>query len=165
MSAKSKKKTEVKPFDYKTWIWVLLAIAALILVIIAIVKFNQNEKFESSYFHSDDKKIVLTMNRDNAELDDSEWEPEITHVVYYYDGDKINSARAFYEYKTEAEAEEANKHLGLGEFATGKKIGGRFVVFDVDKAQFENLTVSQLRESIELLKQIDALILDYDTSD
>ncbi|MBQ6409677.1 hypothetical protein IJI18_00260 [Candidatus Saccharibacteria bacterium] len=151
-----------RPFDYKTWIWVLLAVAALILVIIAIVNFSQNEKFDSSYFHDDDKKIVLTMNAKNAELDNSDWEPEITHVVYYYDNNKIVNARVFYEYKTDAEAEEAYKNLALGEFATSKKISGRFVVFDVNKMQYENLTVQELRENIESLKGIGVLVLDYD---
>lgn len=158
-------KTREKPFDYKTWIWVLLAVAALIVVVIAIIQFSQNEKFDSSYFHDDDKKIVLTMDAETAELDDSEWEPEITHVVYYYNGDKIINARVFYEYENEADAEEANKNLTLGEFATGKKISGRFVVFDVNPAQYDSLTVEQLRENVELLKEIDALVLDYDTSE
>lgn len=152
-----------KPFDYKTTIWVGLLLVALIVVVMMILKFNQNEKIDSSYFHDDDKKIVLTMDRDNATLDDSEFEPEITHVVYYYEGDKIVSARAFYEYDTEAEAEEANKNLELGEFADSKKINGRFVVFDINNSQYQNLTVTELRKNIELLKQIDALILDYDS--
>ena len=158
MSGKQK-----KPFDYKTTIWVGLLLVALIIVVMMILKFNQNEKIDSSYFHSDDKKIVLTMDRDNATLDDSDYEPDITHVVYYYEGDKITSVKAFYEYRTDAEAEEANKNLGLGEFADGKKINGRFIVFDLNKSQYENLTVSELQQNIELLKQIDALILDYDS--
>lgn len=170
MSAKKKtvkkvektEKVDVKPFDYKTWILVLFAVAALIVVIMAILKFTQNEKIDSSYFHDDDKKIVLTMDAENADLDDSKWEPEITHMVYYYDGNKITSARAFYEYETEAEAEEANKNLGLGEFADGKKVNGRFVVFDVNKSRYENLTVEKLRKNVELLKEINALILNYD---
>lgn len=163
MSGKLKKKIEKPPFDYKTTIWVGLAVVALLLVIMAILKFNQNEKIDSSYFHDADGKIVLTMDEDVAELDNSEWEPPITHIVYYHDGDKITSVRAFYEYKTEADAEEANKHLELGDFADGKKMSGRFIVFDVKKSQYDGMTVTELEENRELLKQIDALILDYDS--
>lgn len=163
-SKNSKKTTEkvVKPFDYKTTIWVGLALVALILVVMAILKFNQNEKIDSSYFHDDDGKIVLTMDKEMSALDDSEWESDVTHVVYYYDGNKIIAARAFYEYATEAEAEEAYKHLDLGTYSSNKKISGRFVIFDVNKAQYENMTVEDLKESRELLKEINALILDYD---
>lgn len=156
-----KKKIE-KPFDYKTTIWVGLALVALMIVIMAILQFNQNEKIDSSYFHDANGKIVLTMNREMSALDDSDWESDVTHVVYYYEGDKIVAARAFYEYATEAEAEEAYKHLELGSYSNSKKINGKFVIFDIDKSQYENMTLEDLKESRELLKQIDALILDYD---
>ena len=154
-------KSAAKPFDYKTTIWVGLALVALIIVIMMILKFNQNEKIDSSYFHDEEGKMVLSMDKEISALDDSEWEADVTHVVYYYEGDKIIAARAFYEYATEAEAEEAYKHLDLGNYANGKKINGRFIVFDVNKAQYENMTVEDLKVSRELLKEIDALILDY----
>lgn len=159
----TKKTTKVvKPFDYKTTIWVGLALVGLIIVIMMILKFNQNEKIDSSYFHDSDGKMVLSMDKEISALDDSEWEADVTHMVYYYEGNKIVAARAFYEYATDAEAEEAYKHLDLGAYSTNKKISGRFIVFDVNKAQYENLTVDDLKESRELLKEIDALILDYD---
>lgn len=156
------KKDNRKRIDYRTWIWVGFAIIAFLLVVWAIVGLSQNEKIESSYFASDNKKIVLTMNRDMAALDDSEYEPEITHVVYYIDGDKITGVRAFYEYPNEQTAKNANEHLTLGEFATAKALNGRFVIFQVNEDQYKNMTVTELKENIELLKEIDALVLDYD---
>ena len=87
------------------------------------------------------------------------------NVVYYYKDDEITSARAFYEYENEADAEEAFKHLNSDSFADSKKINGKFIVFDIKKSRYEDTTVSELRKEIELLKQINALILDYDTSD
>jgi hypothetical protein len=152
---------ENKPFDYKTTIWIGLFLVAFVIVVMAILKFNQNESFDSNYFHDADGKMVFTMDRNNATLDESAWEPEITHVVYYYEGDKVVAVRAFYEYATEAEAEEAYKHLALGDFSDSKKTNGRFVVFDVKKSQYENTTVEELKTSRELLKEINALILDY----
>lgn len=156
-----KTKRVKKPFDYKTTIWVGLALVALIIVVMMILRFSQNENIDSNYFHDDNGKIVLTMGREMSALDDSDWESDVTHVVYYYEGNKIVAARAFYEYATEAEAEEAFKHLELGTYSTNKKINGKFVVFDINKSQYENMTVEDLKESRELLKQIDALILDY----
>ena len=151
-----------KGIDLKTWILVGLAAVAFVIVSVAIIVLNQVEKFDSSYFHDGDGKIVLTMNKYYAELDSSEYESDITHVVYYHDGNKVTNARAFYEYKDEAEAKEAFDNLSLGEFAEGKKLSGRFVVFSVKKQQYEDLTVEELKHNIELLKQIHALILDYD---
>ena len=152
----------VREIDHKTWILVGFAIIALVFVIIAIVNFSQNESFDSSYFHDADGRIVLTMDRDSASLDDSIYEPNITHIVYYYEGDNITGVRAFYEYATEAEAKTAYAHLGLGSFADGKKLSGRFIVFNVKRAMYESVTVESLKNDRELLKDINALILDYD---
>jgi len=151
-----------KGIDLKTWILVGFAIIAFVIVSVAIIMLNQVEKIDSSYFHDADGKIVLTMDKSYAELDDSEWEPEITHVVYYHDNNMVTGARAFYEYKDEAEAKEAFNNLSLGQFADGKKLSGRFVVFSVKKQQYEDLTVAELKHTIELMKEIHALILDYD---
>lgn len=151
-----------KPFDYKTTIWVGLTLVALVLVVMAILKFNQNEKIDSSYFHDADGKVVLTMTKDNAALDESIWEAPITHVVYYHSGDTLTGARAFYEYTTEAEAEEAFKHLELGDFANNKKINGKFVVFEIKDTRYDTMSLEELKNSIERLKQSNKLVLNYD---
>lgn len=155
------KKEQKQKIDLKSWIMAGCAMIALAIVITMIIILNQNEEIESDYFRSDDTKIVLTMDKETAALDDSEWEPEITHMVYYYDGNKITGAKAFYEYDDAAEAKEAYDNLGVGEFSESKKLNGRFVVFVIKKRQYDGMTVEELKENIELLKQIDALILDY----
>jgi len=162
MSKNESNRRRAKEIDYKTWIWVCFSIIALVFVIIAIVNFSQNESYDSSYFHDGDGKIVLTMDRDSASLDDSVYEPNITHIVYYYEGDNITGVKAFYEYATEKEAKTAYEHLGLGSFADGKRLSGRFIVFNVKRAMYENVTMESLKNDIELLKDINALILDYD---
>ena len=150
-----------KKIDLKTWIWVGLFVVALALVIVLIVNFSQNEEYDSSYFHDAEGRIVLTMDQDTAALDDSIYEPNITHIVYYYEGDNIVSVKAFYEYATETEAKTAYEHLGFSDFADSKKLSGRFVVFQVKRAMFDNLTVESLKSDIETMKEINALILDY----
>lgn len=165
MSENKRKKTAKKiidKLDHKTWIFVGFSIIALVFVIMAIVNFAGVEKYDSSYFHDADGKIVLTMDRDSASLDDSIYEPNITHMVYYYNGDKIANVKAFYEYATEKEAKIAYDHLEAGDFADGKKLAGRFVVFQVKREMFEDVAVETVRNDAELLKEIDALILDYD---
>lgn len=150
-----------RKIDHKTWILVCFAIIALIIVTVVILNFMLNEKIDSCYFHDGNSKIVSTMDKDSAALEDSIYEPNITHVVYYHDGTNITGAKAFYEYKDEEEAKEAYPHLGLGDFADNKKLNGRFVVFQVKKDLYDGLTVDKVKHSQELLKQINALILDY----
>lgn len=150
-----------KKFDFKTWIFVGFLAVALVFVIVAIVNFTHREKYDSSYFHDTDGKIVLTMGKDAAALEDSVYEPNITHIVYYYEGNNVTGVKAFYEYATEKEAEKAYEHLGLSDFADSKNLRGRFVVFQVKRAMYEGLSVETLRADIETMKAIDALILDY----
>lgn len=160
-SQSSATKRRARKMDFKTWIMMGVSAVALALVIVAILNFARNEKFDSSYFHNDEKKIVLTMDKEIAALDNSIYEPYITHVVYYRDGDRITGVRAFYEYISDEEARKAYPNLSLGDFANNKKISGRFVVFQVKEAQYKDVTVETLEENIKLLNEIDALILDY----
>lgn len=161
-------KTDVKgtprkrKLDFKTWFLVGCSVIALIVVITAFILLNQVEKVDSSFFHDDDRKVVLTMSKNVAALDDTEWEPDITHVVYFHDGDKITSSKAYYEYKNDEQAREAFDNLSLGEFANGKKLSGRFVIFSVKSDLFKDLTLSALLDRREKLKEIHALILNYD---
>ena len=157
----TKKVGKRKRFDTKTWILVGLAVVALVFVIVAIVNFTHRESYDSSYFHDADGKIVLTMGKDAAALEDSVYEPNVTHIVYYYEGDNVTSVKAFYEYKTEKEAKKAFEHLGLSGFADSKNLSGRFVVFQVKRAMYEGMTVEELKAGIEAMKAIEALILDY----
>lgn len=154
---------ERKKFDFKTWFLVGCSVIALTIVIVAFILLNQTENVDSSFFHDDDTKVVLTMSKKVAALDDSEWEPDITHVVYFHDGQKISSSKAYYEYKNEEQAKEAFDNLSLGEFATGKKRSGRFVIFTVKSDLFAELTLDALLDRREKLKDIHALILDYDS--
>lgn len=156
------KKEIRKKFDRKTLIWTIVAAIAFILVVVMIVVMNLPEKFDSSYFHDDNNKIVLTMDKETSALDDSPWESGIVHMVYYHDGKNITNVKAFYEYPNEEMAKIAFSKLEPGEYANNKKLSGRFVIFQIDKSQYEEMTVESLKENIELLKEIDALILDYD---
>lgn len=158
---KDKKTRKLPKFDVKTWAFVSVAVVAFMLVVAAIVNFGQTEKIESDYFHDSDGKIVLTMNKEMAALDNSEYEPFITHVVYYYNGNNITEVKAFFEYPDENTARQAYENLGLGDFADSKRLNGRFVEFQVKRAQYDGVSLDELKSDIETMKEIDALILDY----
>lgn len=162
---KRTKKTRVKKlgnFDYKTWGFVAVAVVALVIVIALILKFGSGEKIESAYFHDGEGKIVLTMDKETAALESSEYEPPITHVVYYHNNNRITEVRAFFEYTDEKFAKEAYDNLELGGFADSKRQSGRFLIFQVKRSYFEDLTLDELKEDVETMKGLGALILDYD---
>lgn len=153
---------EKKKIDIKTWVLVGCAVVALVIVIAVILAFNQSEKIDSSYFKDSDGKIVVTLDKEMAALDDSIYEGDVVHTVYYYDGDKITNARLFYEYYSEDDAKKAYEKLEPNAYLEDKKLNGKFIMFKVNKVLYEDTTVTELKETIEQLEEIDALILDYD---
>ena len=155
-------KPAVRKADRKTLIGVIAAVVALILVVIMIVILSLPEKFDSKYFHDTNNKIVLTMDNETSALDDSPYEASIIHLVYYHDGTKVNNMRVFYEYPDEDMAMTAIAELKMGDFAESRKLNGRFIVYQAAKSQYEGMTVEDVKNKVEQLKELDALILEYD---
>ena len=158
---KSAKKNDAKKFN-KTYVIFGILAAIIVILVVVIVAINLNPKIESSYFHTTDGKIVLTMEDEMFAPDESEWEAPIVHVVYYYGGEKVSGVKIFYEYENEATAKEAYENLEISEFAEGKSLNGRFIVMVARKEFYEDVLVSELKENVEVLEQSGALILDYD---
>ncbi|MDO4526617.1 MAG: hypothetical protein Q4B87_00810 [Candidatus Saccharibacteria bacterium] len=151
-----------RKFDLKTWVLVGCAVVALVAVVAIIVGFNFREKYTSDYFHDADGRFVVTMDYKTAALENGPYEPFITHVVYYYDGEKITDAKAFYEYANNQDATEAYNKMAVGEYFDGISLNDRFVVLSIKKTQYEGVTLADLKASRDQLKGIDAVILDYD---
>lgn len=149
-----KKKTEReagrRKFDFKSLVLGLLAFVALVVVIVAIVLLN-NQPEEIPDFKTNDTQIVMTMNAEMASYEDSEYEPEITHIVYFHDGEKVTNVKAYYEYGTDAEAKEALPELSMDYFS-GKRVAGRYVVLQVERDKFAGLTVAEIEKQYSLMK-------------
>ena len=158
----TKNNKRTRKLDYKTWILVGCAIVALVAVIAVIIGFNFREKYTSDFFHDADDKFVVTMDYETAALENGPYEPFITHVVYYYNGENITDAKAFYEYANAKDAAEAFDKISVSDYFESKSLNDRFIVLQIKKAQYQDTTLADLKESRELLKDIDAVILDYD---
>lgn len=135
----------------------VLAVVAVVVVIIAIVVvagFAWQEKYDDDYFVSDDEKLVIGMNDDIASLEDGEYEPGVTYLVYYYNGDKIDSMKVFFAYDSKESAAVANENITMDEkgWATNKKLNSKFIVFDVAEDQYDILKTEDVRKIIEDMK-------------
>lgn len=157
----TKNSKRTRKFDAKTWFSVGCATVALVVVIAIIIGFNFREKYTSDYFHDTDGKFVVTMDYRTAALENGPYEPFITHVVYYYNGENITDAKAFYEYANTQDAAEAYEKITVSDYFENKSLNDRFVVLQIKKAQYEDATLADLKESRERLKGIDAVISDY----
>lgn len=157
------KKKSFKDEIKKRWKMILgmgVMLIALIVVIVALS--NRMEPIDNDYFVSDDSKLVMSLNRAMANYETSDYEPEVTRIVYYLDGDKVSNVRVFFDYGSEAEAREANDNITMDgkNWATGRKLNGKYIIFDTKSEQKDGLTKEKVEENIESMRVAGGLVED-----
>ena len=148
---------KIKKFFGRNRKIVLVGVVALIVVVIAAVLASGTfESIDENYFVSDGGKLVMSLTKDQSNYEMSEYEPGLTHVVYYYGGNSINNMRIFYEYDNEEEAREANEHISMDDkdWATGRKLHGKYIIFEVPKKRWENLSLDYIRGVVENMNEL-----------
>ncbi len=139
-------------FIKKNYKIILVAVVALVVVIVLAISASNSfyEPIDDNYFVSDDSKLILTLTKESASLETSEYEPDITHIVYYYSGDDIIDARVFYSYKSEEEAREADKNIKTDDknWVTGRKLNGKYIIFNTNSDFRSGLTTSFVKQAL-----------------
>ena len=104
------------------------------------------------------------MNKDVASFEEGEYEPDLTHIVYYYSGDKINNVRIYFAYDSRSDAKYANKKIDMSDkpWAAKKRQLSRYVVFDLTPDQYEGLTTNEVKDSIVGMRAAGGAV-DIDT--
>lgn len=143
------------------WKIILAAVAVVVvIVIVAVVAgFAWRESYEDGYFVSDETKLVLGMDDAVAALEEGEYEPEVTYMVYYYDGDTINGMKVFFKYEDANAAKVAEENIDLSDkkWATDKSLSGKYVVFGVKEDQYKELKASYVRKMIDDMREAGTL--------
>ena len=141
--------------NFKT---IFSAVIVVLLIVVVVVLFVMNRStYNDDYFVSDGTKIVLSMDARTSGFEESEYVPPITHVVYYYSGDTINSVKVFYEYKDSDIAKKANEKISMDDkyWAYSRTLNDKYIIFDMKKEEYEGLTATEIRESAEATMQND----------
>ena len=153
MSVLSKRKIEFRE-DFA--IGMIIGIVVLLVFVMAGIGMNLKSmnSIDDSYFKSEGNKLVLSMNKDIASFDDSAYEPDVTHIVYYYSGNTINNVRIFFAYDSKSEAKTAYKNISMEgkDWALKKKLQGKYVVFELGSSQYDKLTTEEVKEEIVSMK-------------
>ena len=150
---------------HKTVLAIVGVVVLLIAIVIGIVVGNQQEPIPDDYFASDETKLVLSMLADISSFEeDEEYEPNITHVVYYHDveSDEVSNVKVYFQYENEAAAEEADKHIRMDNksWATGRRRNGKYIVFSVKGEQYRGLSVGDVSDNISTMDAAGGLIKD-----
>ena len=133
---------------------IAMIITSIFVLVAVMVGMGMNlqviNRVNSSYFKSDGIKLVLSMNKDIASFDDSDYEADITHVVYYYTGNTINNVRVFFAYDTRDEARIAYDNISMDgkDWALKKMLQGKYVIFELDSDQYSVLTTEKVKDNI-----------------
>lgn len=138
-----------KKLNLKTFYNVLIFVALVAVVVVLIVMNNNNNKIEitDDYFVSDDSKYVSTMDKEITNYENSEYEPPISHMVYYISGDMVSDIKLFYEYDDEDDAKEAYDNISMDDkkWATGKTLNGKYIIFQFVKDEYKGMTAEEAK--------------------
>ncbi|MBR6505524.1 hypothetical protein IKT18_01620 [Candidatus Saccharibacteria bacterium] len=137
---------------------IIAAVALFIVVLVAILASGSYyEPIDDDYFVSDNNKMVLTLSKESSDFESREYESDVTYVVYYYNGDDITDVRIFYSYNNEDEAREANKNITMDgkAWATGRKLNGKYIIFNTNRKSWSGLSVDLLKEALGIDKDAD----------
>lgn len=163
MSVLSRRKIEFRE-DFAVGMIIGIVVLTIIIMVAVGVSLQVMNNLNDSYFVSDRQKLVLTMNKEVASFEDGEYEPDYTHVVYYYSGNEIKNVRIFFAYDNRSDAKYANKKIDMTTkpWASKKRQLNKYVVFELNKDQYENLTTNDVKESIVSMKAAGGAV-DIDT--
>lgn len=139
---------------------VVAIVAVIVVAVVLAFSSGFRKQVNEEFFESVDDKLVVSIDAENASFENSEYEPEITRIVYYHDGTNITGMEIYYEYKTDEEASAANGKISMDgkDWAASKNLSGRYIVFGVVADEYAGLTVAQMKETIENMKAAGATI-------
>ena len=146
---------------------VVVAVAVLLLAVVLALTLGGSRPVDEAIFESGDNRLVISMSADMASFEDGEYEPEVTRIIYYHNGKNITKMEIYFEYQTEDEAKEAYGNVSLEgkDWATGKNLNGRFIIFDVASGQYGGLTVEQMEGTIENMRAAGTLLEETDEAE
>lgn len=146
---------------------VALIIAIVLIVIFVIKPGGLGGSLSDAYFVSDDTKLVMTLDSEQASFDDEEYAPAKSHMVYYYSGDKVTGMSVFYEYGDEATAKLAYDHIDDDARAEAKeiKIRGKYIEVVMKEDSYSEATPEEIKQQIEFMEMLKNMNFDDGTSD
>lgn len=146
---------QAKKPNSKLVIGILAVVAVIIIVATIIIVVIKNNTLNDSYFVSDGTKYVLTLDSADVSMDNPEYNPIKTHLVYTYSGDEITGLKAYYEYKDNSTAKAAAEYLKQNyEEGNQDKIttDGKYTIFTATEAEYGGLTASDVKQQIEFME-------------
>ena len=134
-------------------------VVVVVVVIVAIVLATSGgNRLNDNYFQSDGQKYVLTIETDQAAIENTEeaYVPIKTHLVYTYSDNKITGLKYYYEY---ADEDTAKKALEEMQKSAGNEVGeiaaeGKYLIITAPEDQYKDLTAADVKTQIEFMESL-----------
>ena len=147
---------------------VVALIVAVVLVVLFVVKPGGiGGGLSDAYFVSDGTKYVITLDAEQASFDEEEYAPNKTHMVYYYEGEKVSNMSVFYEYSDDALAKLAYDHIDEDAKTEAEdiKLRGKYIEIVMKKESFVDTTVEEVKQQIEFMEMLRNMNYESGMSD
>lgn len=151
-------------------IGICAAVVVIVVIIIAVVLATGGGKggviggLNDSYFVSDDTKYVLTLDADDMYIEDTDYAPLKSHLVYTYSGDEVTGLKAYYEYADASAASAAYEFYQANNDGSFKEVAldGKYLILTANEEEYEGLTASDVKQQIEFMQMLNNMDLDED---
>ena len=142
--------------------YLVISLAAVAVVAVAIVVgivSSSGPVLNDDYFVSDGTKLVMSLTPEMAAFEDDANEPDVTHIVYYYNDGKVTDAKVYYEYRTEDLARTAYSNIDMKnrDWTTTRRLSGKYIVFNALKAKYDGMTTEQVQRNIDDMRAAGGL--------
>jgi len=103
---------------------------------------GDNSSYDDIELYSDSTKYVFELSN--------------TKYVFYYSGDTITAYHTYVDYNDAATAKTAYQLLKLEDYPEVNKyyVKGKYIVFEWNKSQYEDMTVSELKTAYSYMKEL-----------
>ena len=147
-------------------IGICAAVVAVIVIVVAIILGIRGGGLNDSYFVSDGAKLVISL--DDSYSEEDEYSPRKIHEVYTYSGENITGQKTYYVYDNPEEAKAALDYYianQMGEYYKDISQDGKYVIFVAKEANYEGMTVSDVKQQIEWLEILNNMDTDDEDED
>ena len=153
-------------------IGICAAVAAIIVIVIIVVIILLNPSngplggINDSYFVSDGTKYVLNLDAESVYVENEDYVPLESHLVYHYSGDSITGLEAYYEYADNTAASAAYEFYKTNNDNMYKDVtlDGKFVILTANPEEYEGLTADDVKQQIEFMDMLNNMNSDNDDS-
>ena len=149
-------------------IGICAAIAAVVIIAVIVIVLIMNKGkgglggINDSYFVSDDTKYVLNLDADDIYVENTEYAPLKSHLVYTYSDDAITGLKAYYEYSDNSSAEAAYNFYQENNDNTYKEVAldGKYLILTANEDEYQNLSPSDVKQQIEFMEMLNNMNTD-----